>query len=354
MADLKISNLDAQEGGESLVSNIMLSISDGEILLVTGDNASGKDHLVRAILGYLPVAAGTITADDTELQTLPPTKRKIIRIGRNWGLFDHLNVKSNLEFGLHFMKMKKEDIAETGERFLKKINLAEKANLFPCNLSDEEKLKLAIARAAIINCNGIIMEHPFEDYDASQRKKLVDVLNFCRDCFGFPTIFVTDHPLDVMGISSKIAVMKNGFLEQFGETREVYNNPSSTLVATATGEINIINAQVVMGGDFYMFSTKLGGLNLKTKEKLRVETNVEILIRPEHTKLVPLGKTADARNVFSGKIQQIQYAGGFQFVEVKTEAERPFLSVQNAEFNFKVGDDIDVILMRDEYPIVKK
>ncbi|MCJ8344888.1 TOBE domain-containing protein, partial [bacterium] len=131
-------------------------------------------------------------------------------------------------------------------------------------------------------------------------------------------------------------------------------SPSTPIVAKATGEINSINAQVMMSGDFTMFSTKLGGFNLKSQSKLRMESQVELLIRPEQTKIVALGNTADARNVFSAKIISIQYMAGFQYVHLETDDTKPFISIQNQDNTFKVDDDIDVILTRDEYPIIKK
>jgi ABC-type Fe3+/spermidine/putrescine transport system ATPase subunit len=306
------------------------------------------------MVGFIPVSAGTITVNDVEVQQLPPAQRKIMRVGENWGLFPHLNVRRNIEFGLQFGKLKKEEVAEKSESILKKIKLFDKQELYPEGLGIEDRLRLVIGRYAVVSPNLIVFDGSFRGFDSLLRKQLSELISAMQKDLDFPVMMVTEHPLDVMGVSSKILILKNGFMEQFGDTKFVYDNPSSRTVACATGEINVISAQVVMGGDFYMFSTKLGGLNLKTSEKLRVETEVDILIRPEQTRVVPLGKTADARNVFSGKVHAISYMAGFQFLKIKTDDEKLFLSVQNTDFDFKVGDDIDVILNRDEYPIVKK
>jgi iron(III) transport system ATP-binding protein len=354
MGVFKISNIDVQVGTESLVSNVMLNIADNEAVLITGDENSGKEHLVKALIGQLPISSGSISMDAEELQGLPAHQRKIIRIGEDWGLFPHLSVRANIEFGLKFLKLKKDEIADISEKLMRKIGLFQKQKQFPGSLNTKEKLRLVFARAIAINANLIILQNPFLRFDITERKELIDLVKDLQESFKFPLLYLSDHPLDAMGICEKMVVLKNGFLEQSGSTKEIYENPSSTLIAQLTGEINILKAQVVMGGDFYMFSTKLGGLNLKPREKLRVETEVEILIRPEHTKVVPLGKTEEARNVFSGKINKIRYMSGFQFCEVKTEGDLLFLSVQNSEHGFQIGDDIDVILLRDEYPIMKK
>ena len=171
---------------------------------------------------------------------------------------------------------------------------------------------------------------------------------------GLTLVFSTNSPTDYMGISKKTAVLANGYLEQYDDTQIVYENPSSVLSAKATGEINCVKAQVVMGGDFTMFSSKLGGLNLRVKKNLRVESEVNILVRPEYTRIVPLGETEDARNVFSAKIKSIQFMSGFRYVLLKTEDDEPFLSIQNMEKTFDIDDDVDVILTKDIYPIMTR
>jgi ABC-type Fe3+/spermidine/putrescine transport system ATPase subunit len=353
MAVIKISNLDLEYQGQK-VSNFMLTIPDRQTTTISGDEESGKDTLLAGLLGFTSISFGTITVDEVEVQSLAPGKRGFVCISSDWGLFPHLNVRANLGYGLRFRKLPKEERELKIDRFLRQFRLTELQNLFPHMLSVNEQYRLALGRAAIVDPELLILDDSFSNFDVPVRESLVTYTHEIQNILGLTIAFITKNPMEVMGVSTHIAVMADGYLEQTGKVQDVYDSPTSTRVAKNTGEINILRAQVVMGGDFYMFSTKLGGLNLRCAEKLRPDTDVDILIRPEQTQVVPLGQTADARNVFSGQIRQIRYVSGFQFLSIKTDDEQLFLSVQNPQHSFGINDDIDVILSRDEYPIVKR
>ncbi|MCO4783870.1 MAG: ABC transporter ATP-binding protein [Candidatus Cloacimonetes bacterium] len=354
MAKIKINSLDIQVGKETVVSSAIFSLDDNQVSTLTGDEKSGIFEVSQCITGYLPHSAGTILAGEDEIQGLAPSKRKVVRISKDWALFPHLTVKQNLEMGLTLKKMKSDEIQEISKQYLSNLQLTEKSAMFPDVLSIENQFKLALARAAIIEPNLIILEEALGPYDFQTRQKLVKIASEVKKQFSLTLLFVTKFPIDVLGISDRLIVMHKGFIEQSGDAQDVYEAPATPIVAKATGEINSINAQVMMSGDFTMFSTKLGGFNLKSPNKLRMESQVELLIRPEQTKIVALGNTADARNIFSAKIKSIQYMAGFQYVHLETDDTKPFISIQNQDNSFKVDDDIDVILMRDEYPIIKK
>lgn len=353
MANIKISNLDLESRGIK-VSNFMLTIPDKQTLTISGDENSGIKQLLNGILGFSSLSFGTIAVEGAEVQNLPPHKRGFVCISEDWGLFPHLSVKANLGFGLRFKKISKEEKDQKLERYLRQFRLYDKQNLFPSNLTDHDRYRLTLARAAITEPNLLALHEPFKAFDVPTRDAFINFTHEIQDIFGLTIAYFTSNPVDVMGVSTTLAVMADGYLQQVGKVQDVYDNPTSTRVAKSTGEINVVRAQVVMGGDFYMFSTKLGGLNLRSSEKLRPDTDVELLIRPEHTQVVPLGHTADARNVFSGQIRQIRYVSGFQFLAIKTDDEQLFISVQNPEHGFSLNDDIDVILTRNEYPIVKR
>lgn len=332
----------------------MLTIQDKQTITISGDEHSGTKALLAGLLGFTGLSFGTISVDEEEVQAKPPHQRGFVCISEDWGLFPHLNIRANLGYGLRFQKIPKEEKEQKIDRYLRQFRLGDKQNLFPQNLTIQEQYRLALGRAAITEPNLLVLHEPFKAFDVPMREYFVSYTHEIQDLLGLTMAYITSNPVDVMGVSTHIAVMADGYLEQTGKVQDVYDNPSSTRVAKSTGEINIVRAQVVMGGDFYMFSTILGGLNLRSREKLRPDTDVDLLIRPEHTQVVPLGMTAEARNVFSGQIRQIRYVSGFQFLSIKTDDEQLFISVQNPQHGFSINDDIDVILTRDEYPIVKR
>ncbi len=354
MGQVKITNLDIQQGAQTLVTNVTLTIPRKGIATLCGEEGSGRNELIGAIVGEIKLSNGAISVDDDEVHNLAPHKRKFAWVGSQWGLLPHLSTRANAELGMRFHKGDKKEKKEKLEELLRKTSLAEKQNLPPLALTVLEQWKLCLIRAAAIEPDLLVLEEPFVAFDAHQRRKLIGITQDMLPVLGCSILISTSNALDYMGVSEQLTIMSKGYIEQSGPTQEVYDYPSSTQVAKLTGDINILPGQVVMGGDFYMFSTRIGGLNLKCKDKLRIETEVEILIRPEHSKVVPLGKTADARNVFSAQIKRMEYLGGFQRLELTTEDGTPFISVQNPEYSFKPGDDIDVILTRDDYTIRKR
>ncbi len=342
------------EFGNQRVSNFVASMMSGQSITIVGDKNSGRDTLIQGILGFAPLTAGSILANEEPIHTLPTNQRKIVKIGSDWGLFPHLSIEDNVSFGLRFRKLNKSEISEQKETTLKVFSLLDKSKQFCAQLKDIDKFKVALARAAAIEPHLIILDDPFQAFDVNTRLDYLKTVSELQRKAGLTLLFSTNSPTDYMGISNKTAVLANGYLEQYDDTQKVYENPSSVLSAKATGEINCVKAQVVMGGDFTMFSSKLGGLNLRVSKKLRVESEVSVMIRPEYTRIVPLGETEDARNVFSAKIKSIQFMSGFRYVILKTEDDEPFLSIQNMDQSFDIDDDVDVILTRDIYPIMTR
>tara|TARA_Y100000589_G_scaffold120727_1_gene115181 strand:- start:20598 stop:21659 length:1062 start_codon:yes stop_codon:yes gene_type:complete len=353
MSDIKFVNIDIEFGNQR-ISNFVASILKGRSLTVVGDQNSGREALIQGILGFAPITAGSILVDEDPVHTLPANQRKIVKIGSDWSLFPHLSIEDNVSFGLRFQKLSKTEIVDQKETILKIFGLLDKSKQFCTQLRDIDRFKVALARAAAIEPNLIIFEDPFQSYDVNTRLDYLKVVSELQRKAGLTFLFSTSSPTDYMGISTKTAVLANGYLEQYDETQKVYESPTSVLSAKSTGEINCVKAQVVMGGDFTMFSSKLGGLNLRVSKKLRVESEVSVMIRPEHTRIVPLGETEDARNVFSAKIKSIQFMSGFRYVLLKTEDDEPFLSIQNMEHAFNIDDDVDVILTKDIYPIMTR
>lgn len=353
MPVIKINNLDVEFEGEK-VSNFIATLEQGDSLTIVGDENSGRRALIEGLVGLTPILSGNIEVDDEKIHNQPSNIRKIIKIGSDWALFPHLSVEDNVSFGLRFKKIKRNELIEQRDKILKIFNLTKLGKQFCTQLNKFERFKVALARAAAIEPNLVVLEDPFAEYDVKTRLEFLKNLSELQAKAGLTLIFSSNSPTDYMGISKYTAVLAKGYLEQIDLTQSVYESPTSILSAKATGEVNCVKAQVVMGGDFTMFSSKLGGLNLRVNKNLRVESEVEILIRPEHTRVVALGQTEDARNVFSGTIKSIQFMSGFRYVMVKTEDDELFLSVQNMDEPFEINDEIDVILTRDEYPIMTR
>ncbi|MCJ8344446.1 ATP-binding cassette domain-containing protein, partial [bacterium] len=199
MAKIRINSLDIQVAKETVVSSAIFSLDDEQISTLTGDVKSGIFEVSSCICGTLPHSAGTITAGDQEIQSLAANQRKVIRITHDWALFPHLTVKQNLEMGLHFKKLKADEIKESSRQFLSHLKLTEKQAMYPDVLSIEDQFKLALGRAAIIQPNLIVLEEALGPFDFQTRQKLVKTANEVKKLLKLTLLFVTKFPIDVLG-----------------------------------------------------------------------------------------------------------------------------------------------------------
>ena len=234
----------------AVVSDANLDILPGEITALLGGSGAGKSTLLRLLAGLEPVDAGEIRLGTHCLSkpgmTVPAERRHIGLIFQDFALFPHLTVVRNVAFGLKHLGRA---LAEAkAMKWLEQVNLADRAEAFPHELSGGEQQRVAIARALAPEPAAILMDEPFSGLDPTLRSGVRDLALSAIRAAGVPALLVTHDPAEALESADTIAIMQGGRLLQVGAARDVYLAPNQPAVAAALGPINRMDAAKLPAG----------------------------------------------------------------------------------------------------------
>lgn len=228
------------------LENLSLQVGEGEILSVTGESGSGKTTLLRLIAGLETPDTGTIIVGGRTVcapgaAPLPPEKRGVGMVFQNYALFPHLNVRDNVLYGLPRTKSRTER-AEILAGVLSLTGLPGMEKRYPHELSGGQQQRVALARALAPRPPVILLDEPFSNLDASLRQQLREDVGRILRAAGTTALLVTHDTRDALAISDRIAVLRNGRLQQVGTPQEIYSAPANEATATLFGSMNFLPA----------------------------------------------------------------------------------------------------------------
>lgn len=279
-------NISKQLGEFTL--NLNLSINKGELVTLLGPSGCGKTTALRIASGLIEPDKGSFIINSEDITNTPPSKRNIGIVFQNYALFPHLNVEKNIAYGLKAKGYKKSQIKDETEYILNKLHLKGYNNRNINSLSGGEKQRVALGRSLAIKPRLLLLDEPLSALDAELRKHLRTEIKSIQKEFKISTLYVTHDQEEALSVSDRVAVLKNGELQQFSTPKELYTAPTNEFVAKFVGESNII---------------KYNG------EK--------IFFRPEEL-LEGTGDDKDCLN-FSGKIISSEYLGIFYRLKLLTK-----------------------------------
>jgi sulfate transport system ATP-binding protein len=220
----------------------------GEFLALLGPSGSGKTTLLRVIAGLETPDAGSVTFEGEDFLAMSPRERRIGMVFQHYALFRHMTVAKNIAFGLSVRpaatKPKRPQIAATVERLLKLVQLDGLGGRFPAQLSGGQQQRVALARALAIEPRMLLLDEPFGALDAKVRKDLRHWLRRVHDETGVTTIFVTHDQEEAMDIADRVAVLRNGRIEQIGAPAALDDQPASAFVFDFLGDSNQLAGRV--------------------------------------------------------------------------------------------------------------
>ena len=232
-------------GDSTALSSVSLKLEPGELMLLLGPSGCGKSTLLRSIAGFVKPDAGRVRFDGEDVTDVPPHQRQIGMVFQSFALFPHLSVGENVAFGLREQRRPKPEIAERIERALSDVRMGGFAERRVDQLSGGEQQRVALARALVTRPRCLLLDEPLSNLDAALRHSMrEEIRRVCKE-HGLTTLYVTHDQKEALAIADRIAVMRQGRLEQLGTPWQVYRTPRSRSVATFLGETNLLEGRVV-------------------------------------------------------------------------------------------------------------
>jgi iron(III) transport system ATP-binding protein len=279
---LTLTNLHHAFGPRRILNGLTLDIPSGEILCLLGPSGDGKTTLLRLVAGLEPIQQGCITLEGRVLaepgRDVPPEDRQVGFVFQDYALFPHLTVAENVAFGLS--RLPRAERESRAAEALQRVRLWEKRAAWPHQLSGGQQQRVALARALAPRPRALLLDEAFASLDARLREQVRDDTLHVLQETGIPALIVTHDAEEAMFMADRIALMREGRVEQLGTPEDLYLRPASPFVARFLGEVNELPA-MVQGG---VAQTALGALPARLPDG-----PARVLLRPEGLRLLPPG-----------------------------------------------------------------
>jgi putative spermidine/putrescine transport system ATP-binding protein len=338
MTDVQFKNITKHYGSEVALSNFSLDINSGELVSILGPSGCGKTTALRILAGFIEPTEGNLLVGGQEILNLPAAKRGYGMVFQSYSLFPNMTTFENIEFPL---KLRKVDAAVRTKRvndLLELINMTEHANKFPHQLSGGQQQRIALARALALEPPILLLDEPLSALDATVRDQLRDEIRSLQKRLGITTVFVTHDQQEAMAISDRVAVMRNGQVEQVGSPKELYQNPRNSFVAKFVGTSNQIESTRI--GEAW----KVLGSTVSGPESFNSGI---AFIRPEDITVTP---SAAGLAV----IDEISFLGSFVRVFVSIDKTRVVADLQISDADkLTVGQQVE-LTVRDANPLIEQ
>jgi ABC-type Fe3+/spermidine/putrescine transport system ATPase subunit len=294
-------------GARDVLKSISLNIAAGEFLTLLGESGSGKTTLLRLIAGFEQPTAGEIWMSGERLDTLPPHKRRVNTVFQNYALFPHLSVRDNVAYGLRVQGAPKNEIPGRVAETLNMVKMAAFADARPSRLSGGQQQRVALARALVNRPQLLLLDEPLSALDANLRKEMQSELKALQREVGITFLFVTHDQEEAMALSDRIALLRDGALEQIASPRDIYARPATAYTAQFIGQTNLLQ------GEIRRSIATCGVLRWPVED---MDGPAVFSLRPEAIRLSPDGKRQTFEVKFRGSVRQQIYGGASELLEV--------------------------------------
>ena len=290
MADIQLSALQKKFGPVEVIRSIDLKIESGEFVVFVGPSGCGKSTLLRMIAGLEEVSSGTVSIDGADVTGEEPSKRGIAMVFQTYALYPHMSVEENMAFGLEMAGMPKQQRLETVRKAAETLQLVPYLDRKPKALSGGQRQRVAIGRAIVRDPKIFLFDEPLSNLDAELRVQMRLEIAKLHSELGATMIYVTHDQVEAMTLATRIVVLRDGRIEQFGTPDELYSDPDNMFVAGFIGSprINLVPARITgrtESGAARLDVPELGLSGLEVMPRSRgaeLPEDVIVGIRPEH------------------------------------------------------------------------
>jgi putative spermidine/putrescine transport system ATP-binding protein len=288
-------------GSHQALAGIDLHIAPGEFIALLGPSGCGKTTALRALSGLERVDSGRIVIDGEDVADVPTNKRDIGMVFQSYSLFPHLTALENVEFGLRMRGVARGERRSRATETLELVGLAAYGERYAHQLSGGQQQRVALARALVTRPRVLLLDEPLSALDAKVRVQLRDEIRRIQTELGISTLFVTHDQEEALAVADRVAVMREGRIEQIGTPEELYVTPATPFVADFVGLSNRMPAELRAG------TVTIGATTLQTLGEPQADGPVTALVRPEDIAFAPRGMPATVvASSFLGSVRRTQ------------------------------------------------
>ena len=280
------------DGRSNAVDEVSIDVARGEFVTFLGPSGSGKTTTLLMIAGFEYPGAGAIELAGADLSAMPPYRRNIGMVFQSYALFPHMTAWKNVVFPLKMRRFPRHEMKARTERMLELVGLRQLADRYPRELSGGQQQRVALARALVFNPDVLLLDEPLGALDKNLREQMqLEIKRIHRE-LGITMIYVTHDQSEAMTMSDRIAVFRDGRIEQTGSPLEIYHRPVNRFVGEFIGESNFLAGRLDPAQPGSIALAGIGPARVSPPPALSAG-EVEVMIRPERLRLLAPGQTAE-------------------------------------------------------------
>lgn len=247
MASLTIQNACKSFGSTEVLKGVSIDVASGEFIVLVGPSGCGKSTLLNLIAGLESISSGTIKIGDKIVNNVSPKDRDIAMVFQSYALYPNMNVYKNISFGLETRGVPKKEIEETVNRVAQLLQINQLLDRKPAQLSGGQRQRVAMGRAIARNPAVFLFDEPLSNLDAKLRVEMRTEIKLLHQRINTTIVYVTHDQIEAMTLADRIAIMKDGIVQQLDTPQQVYDNPTNIFVAGFIGSpsMNFIQCEVL-------------------------------------------------------------------------------------------------------------
>ena len=314
--NITVRNLTKRFGSTPVLKDISLEIHDRELFFLLGPSGCGKTTLLRLIAGFYQPDGGELLFGDRRMNDVPPHKRNTGMVFQNYALWPHMTVAENVAYGLDVRNVATKEKQDRVRAALETVRMGQLADRTPNQLSGGQQQRVARARARVCRPDVLLLDEPLSNLDARLRLEMRDEIRRIHSETKITTVYVTHDQKESLSLADRMAVLRDGVVEQLADPRTVYRRPANRFVADFIGETNWVEGTVsVTGPERLEITSALGTFAAEPRSGLAAGTPVWLGFRPEALRL-----EASPVNGFSCRLEQVNYLGEIEEYLLSTAA----------------------------------
>jgi spermidine/putrescine transport system ATP-binding protein len=357
--DVRLERVTKRFGDVTAVDDLTLEVRQGEFFSLLGPSGCGKTTTLRMIGGFDDPTTGTIHLGGKDVTGVPAYRRDVNTVFQSYALFPHLSVFDNIAFGLHRKKVAKPDIQRRVKDSLSLVDLPGFERRRPSQLSGGQQQRVALARALVNRPRVLLLDEPLGALDLKLRKQMQLELKRIQSDVGITFLYVTHDQEEAMTMSDRLAVMRQGRVEQLGTPEDVYESPATEFVAGFLGASNLLDGEITERDGELAVVQLAGGSSIRVPaDRLNGQpSSVKLGVRPEKITVAHGAESPPGEwNSVTGTLRMATFIGvGHQYTVEGPEGKVLTVYSQNlgADPSIAPGDEIR-LLWRAEHTFVVK